>query len=66
MKPRNNRSFKKKKKSKLSSNLKNQLELLNELKQERLTIGYNGGLFNIHHTTKLSSTARKQKVFTKQ
>ena len=29
---------------------KNQLELLNELKQERLTIGYNGGLFNINPT----------------
>lgn len=29
---------------------KNQLELLKELKQERLTIGYNGGLFNINPT----------------
>ena len=27
---------------------KNQLELLKELKQERLTIGYNGGLFDIN------------------
>lgn len=29
---------------------KNQLELLKELKQERLTIGYNGGLFDINPT----------------
>ena len=29
---------------------KNQLELLNELKQERLTIGYNGGMFDINPT----------------
>jgi hypothetical protein len=29
---------------------KNQLELLKELKQERLSIGYNGGLFDINPT----------------
>ena len=28
----------------------NQLQLLKELKNERLTIGYNGGLFNINPT----------------
>ena len=44
---------------------KNQLELLKELKQERLTIGYNGGLFDINPTLINLVSVLESKKYTK-
>tara|TARA_B100000085_G_scaffold285073_1_gene319879 strand:- start:6173 stop:6523 length:351 start_codon:yes stop_codon:yes gene_type:complete len=44
---------------------KNQLELLKELKQERLTIGYNGGLFDINPTLINLVSVLENKKYTK-